>query len=121
MPRLCVTSVSFVLDNMATKKKTRHWTHEKTLILINVWGEPRYQKQFDQMVHNHTVWEVIYKDLVLQCPSVQNFRDWTKCRERLDYLQRQYRDSLKHNKKTGPDPIKFPYFDELGAVLGKIN
>ncbi|CAM4540172.1 unnamed protein product [Leuciscus chuanchicus] len=69
------------------------------------------------MVHNHTVWENIYKDLVLRCPSIQDFGDWTKCKERLDYLSRKYRDSLKNNKKTGTNPIKCSYFDELDAVL----
>lgn len=105
----------------SAKKKSRHWTREETLFLIDVWGEPRYQRQFEQMVHNHTVWENIYKDLVLRCPSKQDFGDWTKCKERLDYLRRKYRDSLKNNKKTGTNPIKCPYFDELDAVLGKIN
>lgn len=104
---------------MAAKKKPWHWTCEETLKLIAVWGKPHYQKQFDQMAHNHTVWESIYKDLLLRCLSVQDFGDWTKCKERLDNLRRKYRDSLKNNKETGSDPIKCPYFDELDAVLGK--
>lgn len=73
------------------------------------------------MVHSHTVWENIHKDLVLWCPFIQDFGDWTKCTERLDYLRRKYRDCLKRNKKTGSNPIKCPYFDELDAILGKIN
>ncbi|KAF4117289.1 hypothetical protein G5714_001842 [Onychostoma macrolepis] len=90
---------------------------EDTLCLIDVWGEPCYQRQFEQMVHNHTVWENIHKDLVLRCPSIQDFGDWTKCKERLEYLRRKYRDILKNNKKTGSNPIKCPYFDELDAIL----
>ncbi|CAM4611428.1 unnamed protein product [Leuciscus chuanchicus] len=101
----------------SAKKKSRHWTREETLFLIKVWGEPRYQRQFKQMVHNHTVWENIYKDLGLRCPSIQDFGDWTKSKERLDCLRRKYRDGLKNNKKTGTNPIKCPYFDELDAVL----
>lgn len=64
--------------------------------------------------------ENIHKVLVLRCPSIQDFEDWTKCKERLDYLRRKYRDSLKNNNKTGRDPIKCPCFDKLDAVLGKI-
>ncbi|KAI7803905.1 uncharacterized protein LOC130562197 [Triplophysa rosa] len=102
----------------SVRRKNRHWTRQETLCLINVWGEQRYQRQFEQMVHNHGVWENIYNDLVLRCPSVQDFGDWTKCKERLDYLRRKYRDSLKNNKKTGSSPTTCPNFDELDAVLG---
>ncbi|XP_037539552.1 uncharacterized protein LOC119416386 [Nematolebias whitei] len=64
------------------------------------------------MVHNHTVWENIYDDLVARCPSVRHFGEWTKCKERMDYLRRRYRDCLKQNQNT------CPYYEELDAVLG---
>ncbi|KAL7390247.1 hypothetical protein ABVT39_017827 [Epinephelus coioides] len=70
------------------------------------------------MVHNHTVWENIHKELLLRCQSIQDLGDWIKVRERLDYLRRKYRDCLKNNKRTGSEPIKCPYFEELDAVLG---
>ena len=102
-----------------TRKKNRNWTREETLNLIAVCRESHYQRQFEEMVHNHTVWENIHKELLLWCRSIQDFRDWTKIKERLDSLRRKYRDCLKNNRRTGSQPIKCPYFEELDAVLGK--
>lgn len=86
--------------------------------MIDIWGEPRHQRQFEQMVHNHTVWESIYNALVLRCPSVRELGDWSKCKDRLDYLRKKYREVIKHNKKSGADPITCPFYEELDAVLG---
>ncbi|XP_060764995.1 uncharacterized protein LOC132873439 isoform X2 [Neoarius graeffei] len=97
--------------------KTRHWTREETVNLISVWAEPRYQRQFESLVHNHTVWEKIYEELVRRCPSVHDFGDWAKMKDRMDYLKRKYRECLK-NKKTGSTPSRCPYYEELDAVLG---
>lgn len=99
----------------------RHWTREETLVLISVWGEPGHQKLFDTMVHNHTVWEGIFKECASRCPSINDFGEWSRLKDRLDYLRRRYRDTLKNNNRTGSAPQRSPYFEELDAVLGKLN
>lgn len=101
--------------------KMRHWTREETLNLIAVSGEPTYQQQFETMIHNHTVWERIFVEVVRRCPSIQDFGEWTKLKDRMDYLKRKCRDCLKNNMKTGSTPQHSPYFLELDAVLGKLQ
>ncbi|KAJ8375708.1 hypothetical protein SKAU_G00062880 [Synaphobranchus kaupii] len=71
------------------------------------------------MVHNHSVWEAILQEVSRRYPSVKEaFGDWTKCRERIEYLKRKYRDCVKHNRRSGSDPMQCPYFEEMDAVLG---
>ncbi|KAK2858278.1 hypothetical protein Q7C36_006197 [Tachysurus vachellii] len=35
----------------------------------------------------------------------------------MEYLKRRYRECVKHNKKTGSDPQRCPFFEELDSVL----
>ncbi|XP_065136244.1 uncharacterized protein [Paramisgurnus dabryanus] len=102
---------------MAVRKKARHWTREETLALISVWSEPTFQFQFEHCVHNHKVWHEIWKKVCQVCPSIQNTFDSMKCKDRIEYLKRLYRDCVKHNNKTGSDPQRCPYYDELDSVL----
>ena len=62
MRNLCVTFASWTTRATAAKRKTLHWTREETLNLTAVWGEPHYQKSFNQMVHNHLI---IFQDFAL--------------------------------------------------------
>ena len=104
---------------MAPPKKKRHWTRGETLCLLSLWAEPRRQRQFEEMVHNHSIWEDIHAQLLLRHPAVEEFGDWTKIKDRLEYLRRGYRNCLKANKKSGASATTCPYFEELDAVLGK--
>lgn len=103
--------------NMATRK--RHWTREETLTLISVWGDSKFQNQFDKTIHNHKVWESVWREACQLCPSIEETFDWVKCKERIDYLKRRYREAIKNNKKSGTDPQHSPYFFEMDVVLGK--
>lgn len=39
--------------------------------LISVWGQQCYQTLFEQMLHNHSVWEKIFWEVCDKCPSVK--------------------------------------------------
>lgn len=98
----------------------RNCTRAKSLCLISVWGKSGFQKQFEQMVHNHSVWKAIFQNICMQCPSVKEvFGDWTKLSYIISYLKMKYRQSIKHNLRSDLDPIYCSYFKEMDAELGK--
>ena len=105
------------IQNMAPKsKKTRHWARKETLYLKSVLGELRFQRHFEEMIHNHKKFGNKYLSRCVRNvqPSSQHLAT-----QRSTVNKSTIDRALSTTTTNCSNPQYCPYFKEIDAALSK--
>ncbi|CAC5426291.1 unnamed protein product [Mytilus coruscus] len=98
-------------------KRADSWTHEETVLLIELWGDERVQNELENTPRrNLDVFRRIctdMKDRILDFS--QSPQD---CRRRIKRLKTKYFQVKRQNKKSGGKRTSFPYHESMDTILG---
>ena len=93
------------------------WTHDETVLLIELWGDVHVQQQLDTTPkRNIDIFRRVCQDNKDRLPEFS--RSAEDCRARIKRLKTQFFQIKCQNKKTGGKRNIFTYFERLDELLG---
>ncbi|XP_011684294.1 PREDICTED: trihelix transcription factor GTL1-like [Wasmannia auropunctata] len=92
--------------------KGKNWTHEQTLLLINLYGQ-EYEKMKGGKMLLQKLWQLVAGRMKKKGYDISA----SKCSTKMDALKRQYKKVIDHNNQSGNDLMTYKYFDELDEIF----
>jgi hypothetical protein len=112
-----ITRVSINICTTMENKRGEAWTHEETVLLIELWGDQRVQEQLENThKRNLEILKRICQDIKDRLPDFS--RSAQDCRARIKRLKTKYFQTRRDNNKSGGKRKTFPYDDRLDGLLG---
>ncbi|CAC5397664.1 unnamed protein product [Mytilus coruscus] len=93
-------------------KRAGAWTHEETVLLIELWGTKEYKLNWKTHQDKSRICTDM-KDRILDFG-----RSPQDCRGRIKRLKTKYFQVKRMNKKSGGKRTSFPYHERMGTTLG---
>ncbi|VDI70615.1 Hypothetical predicted protein [Mytilus galloprovincialis] len=98
-------------------KRAEAWTHEETVVLIELWGDERVQNELENTPRRNL--EVFRRICTDMKDRILDFiRSPQDCRARIKRLKTKYFQVKRQNKKSGGKRTSFPYHERMDTILG---
>ena len=112
--------ITHVFINICTtmeNKRGEAWTHEETVLLIELWGDQRVQEQLENTPkRNLEIFKWICQDIKDCLPDFS--RSAQDCRAQIKRLKTKHFQTRTDNNKSRGKRKTFPYYDRLDGLLG---
>ncbi|XP_038594975.1 uncharacterized protein zgc:113263 [Micropterus salmoides] len=96
-------------------RKKVPWSDKETIILLEIWGDPRAQQSMRRYPHNGHIFNEISEKLSANGYS----RTAEQCHTRIKRLKANYRQCQENMSSSGTDRVDFKFYDLLEQILDK--
>ncbi|XP_042303400.1 uncharacterized protein LOC121920334 [Sceloporus undulatus] len=97
----------------STQARGRVWSANEVLALLEIWKEQKLQNKLKKNYRNLD----IFKDVADEMAKKNHVRSAEECRSKSKKMRFEYRKVVKHNQRSGSNPITCPFYRELEEIF----